>query len=456
MKPSKFKDISTEVNGVLKFSGRILPTDDITIVGRATQAMKDLSATTFAVPLVDKDSPIAYSIVNDTHWFHPTVPHRGIDTTWRYVLKEVYIIEGRSLVTKIKNSCERCRYLNKKNLEVAMGPISPHTLTIAPAFYTTQLDLAGPFSAHCHHHKRSIIKIWLSVFCCSTTSMTAIKVMDDYSTTAFLSAFVRFSAEVGYPKTMLVDQGSQLVKGCESMKLNFRDLQHQLNLDASVDLSVCPVGGHNWNGRVERKIQEVRKSIETVFTHPHLSVLQWETVAASIANNINNMPLSLGNSKSNLDSLDILTPNRLRLGRNNDRSPEGPFIISHRDKIIEENQKIFDSWFEVWLTIHVPRLLDQPKWFRSDVDVKRGDVVMFLKNDKELSSTYQYGMIEDFQATRDGKIRNVTVRYRNASEDFDRVTSRAVRSLVVIKRADESSVLEELGEISRLVEAARH
>ena len=455
LKPSKYKDISTEVNGVLKFSGRILPTDDITIVGRATQVMKDLSATTFAVPLVDKDSPIAYSIINDTHWYHPTVLHRGVDITWRYVLKEAYIIDGRPLVCKIKNSCERCRFLNKKNLEVSMGPVSPHTLTIAPAFYATQLDVAGPLLAYCHHHKRSTIKIWLIVYCCSTTSMTSIKVMDDYSTTAFIQAFVRFSSEVGYPKTMLCDAGSQLVKGCGSMKLTFRDLQHQLHRDAAVELNVCPVGGHNMNGRVERKIQEVRKSISTALVHDRLSILQWETLAASISNNINNMPLALGNSKSNLDSLDILTPNRLRLGRNNDRSPEGPLTISHRDKIIEENSKIFDSWFEVWLSIHVPRLLEQPKWFRSDVDLKPGDIVLFLKNESELSSNYQYGMVEDFETSRDGKIRKVRVRYRNASENVDRTTYRAVRSLVVIRRTDESNVMEELGEISRLVEASR-
>ena len=153
--------------------------------------------------------------MNDTHWFHPTVPHRGIDITWRYILKEAYIIEGRSLVTAIKNSCERCRFLNKKNLQVAMGPISPDTLNIAPAFYATQFDLVGPFSAHCHHHTRSksTIKIWLVVFCCSTTSTTSIKGMDNYTTLSFLDAFVRFSSEVGYPKTMQCDQGSHC-SGC--------------------------------------------------------------------------------------------------------------------------------------------------------------------------------------------------------------------------------------------------
>ena len=68
----------------------------------------------------------------------------GVETVWRYVLKEVYTIEGRSLITKIKKTCERCRYLNKKNLEVSMGPVSPYNLTIASAFFITQVDLAGP------------------------------------------------------------------------------------------------------------------------------------------------------------------------------------------------------------------------------------------------------------------------------------------------------------------------
>ena len=223
VKPSKYKNISVETDGVLRFSGRILPTDDISIVGKATQVMKDLSSTTFAVPLVDKHSPIAYSMVNDIHWYHPTAQHRGIDTTWRYVLKEIYIIDGHSLVSKIKDSCERCRYLLKKSIEVSMGPVSPHTLTIAPAFYATQLDIVGPFTAHCHLHKRNTIKIWFVVYVCSTTSTTSIKVMDNYSATAFLQSFVRFSSEVGYPKTLMCDEGSQLVKGCESMSLTFRE-----------------------------------------------------------------------------------------------------------------------------------------------------------------------------------------------------------------------------------------
>ena len=388
--------------------------------------MKDLTTTSFCVPLSDKYSPIAFSLVNDIHWNHPTAQHCGVETVLRYVNQIMYIIEGRTLVRMIGQSCERCRYLNKKALEVAMGPVSPYTLTIAPAFYVSQVDLAGPFDAHCHHHKRNTIKIWYVVFCCATTSTTIIKVMEDYSTTSFIHAFTRFSSDVGYPKTLLIDAGSQLIKGCETMMLSFTDIQFQLNKDVHVEFEICPVGGHNINGRVERKIREIKKSINKSVSNKRLSILQWETLGASISNCINNMPLALGNIKSSTESLDLLTPNRLRLGRNNERSPEGPVRLENNyDKVIAANEEVFNSWFEVWLSAHVPKLMKQSKWFNSDDELKKGDVVLFIKQESSLSSNYQYGIIESVNVSNDGKVRKATVRYRNHSESVDRFTTRA-------------------------------
>ena len=47
------------------------------------------------------------------------------------------------------------------------------------------------------------------------------------------------------------------------------------------------------------------------------------------------------------------------------------------------------------------------------------------------------------------------MKYRNHNESVDRFTDRAVRSLVVIRRADEMNVMEEIGEIARYVENQR-
>ena len=453
---SQYKDISVEKDGLLLYTGRILPTDNVTIVGNATNVMKDLTATTFNVPIVDKYSPVAISISNDIHWYHDTAQHTGPDTVWRYVLQTIFIVEGRPLVNRIGRLCERCRYLNKRFLEVTMGAISGHNLTIAPAFYISQVDLAGPFTAYSPHNKRSTIKIWLSVWCCATTSTTSIKTMEDYSTSAFLSAFIRFACDAGYPKTLLVDAGSQVVKGCESMEIQFWDLRFKLHQSKSIDFEVCPVGGHNFNGKVERKIREVKKSITKAVSNRRLSLLQWETLGASISNSINNMPLALGSfSKSDLECMDLITPNRLKMGRNNERSPVGEVVFADNEAVIAENKAIFDAWFEVWLLTHVPKLMSQPKWFRSGKNLKPGDIVLFLKQESAIGSNYQFGLVDSVEAGRDNKVRKVTVRYRNHTEGVDRTTRRAARSLIVIRHADEMNIMDDLGDISRYVENKR-
>lgn len=75
---------------------------------------------------------------------------------------------------------------------------------------------------------------------------------------------------------------------------------------------------------------------------------------------------------------DLVTPNRLLLGRNNERSPTGILSVKgDSDKLIRDNRRIFEAWFDYWITSHVPNLVARPKWFSSDVNLKVGDVVLF-------------------------------------------------------------------------------
>ena len=374
-KKETYKKFSTECDGILKYNGRILPSGRIEAVGCMSDVMKDLTSTSFCVPLIDRHSPLAYSIAMYFHWYDNTVKHCGIETTLRYMLKYVYIIEGRELIKKIKHSCERCRFLEKRTIDISMGPISDYNLKIAPAFYVSQVDLAGPFKSFSHSNKRATVKIWLAVYCCSTTGTTSIKVMENYDSFSFIQAFIRFACEVGYPKMLLIDGGSQVLSSCENMKINFQDVQSKLYHDVQVECEVCPVGGHNMNGKVERKIQEIKKSIEKTAHNERLSVLRWETLASEIANRINDLPLAIGNVTSNYENMDIITPNRLRLGRNNNRSPIGNLTVTNdAARMLEENNKIFNTWFECWLVTHVPKLMYQPKWFKTSEHISKSAI----------------------------------------------------------------------------------
>ena len=176
-----------------------------------------------------------------------------------------------------------------------------------------------------------------------------------------------------------------------------------------------------------------------------LSLIQWETLGFQVANTINNLPIAAGKVSQGIEQLDLITPNRLLLGRNNDRSPVGTLSITvDVGKIISQNQNIFKAWFQAWLTSCVPSLMHQPKWFKSDSDPKVGDVVLFLKSEKEFDQIYQYGLITDLKISRDGKIRQLEIEYQNHNESVKRRTNRGSREIVVIHPFQELGLMREL------------
>ena len=95
VKPSSYQKKSTEKNGVLYYSGRILSTNSINAVNEMSSVMKDLSRTTFQVSMVYKHSPLVYSLSNEVHWHSMAAKLSGVETVWRYVLKRAYILFGQ-------------------------------------------------------------------------------------------------------------------------------------------------------------------------------------------------------------------------------------------------------------------------------------------------------------------------------------------------------------------------
>ena len=167
------------------------------------------------------------------------------------------------------------------------------------------------------------------------------------------------------------------------------------------------------HGKVERKIRQIKKSLQINLQNERLSVIQWETLMQQISNSINNLPIGVKNKVEALENLDIITPNRLILGRNNDRCPNAPLEISNDyKKIIQTNADIFKTWFRAWLISYVPTLVERPKWHKTDREVKIGDIVLFLKSDREYDLQYQYGIVSAIFHSKDGYVRRIEIEYR--------------------------------------------
>ena len=80
------------------------------------------------------------------------------------------------------------------------------------------------------------------------------------------------SCNHGYPRRLLCDEGSQLIKACKEMRLDFFDIKFILTKQSRVEL--CLVQGHSMHGKVERKIHEINHSIEKLVQNYRLSILQ--------------------------------------------------------------------------------------------------------------------------------------------------------------------------------------
>ena len=147
--------------------------------------------------------------------------------------------------------------------------------------------------------------------------------------------------------------------------------------------------------------------------------------------------------------MDLLTPNRLLLARNNARCPVGTLIVtSDFENIVNQNNAVYEVWFRSCLTSYVPTLMFQPKWFHSDYDPKVGDIVLFLKSDKDFEKIYQYGIICNTKKSRDEKIRQVEVEYQNHTEKVKRRSNRGTREIVVIHPHDELGLARELNTLA--------
>ena len=103
--------------------------------------------------------------------------------------------------------------------------------------------------------------------------------------------------------------------------------------------------------------------------------------------------------------------------------------------------------------VAAPELIERPVNWRNEENLKEGDVVLFRKSEGAVGAgTYQYGIVNEVKPSADGVVRNNLVKYRNANDGTNRETKRAVKSLILILRADELDIMKEMFDASQYVD----
>ena len=461
---SVIKKIAQEKDGILLSKGRLL--DGMNFV--ETGELGDLNIGSLGVkintPVLDRYSPLSYSIAQYIHW--SVGKHRGIETTNRMSLEHVTIIQGMTLYREIADECMKCHMKRKKYLEVSMGPVAQEQLMLAPPFYITMIDLFGPVESYVPGFERNTrnrqvleSKMHVMVAVCVTTKIVNLQILEGKKAHNIIDGFIRLSTEVGVPSMVHVDQDSGAMAGFQAAELDYRDLQHQLHKQFGITFSTCPVAGHHQHGLVERIIRSIQETFEDCnLKQKRLHSMGWQTFCKLAENAYNNLPIgySYSRDQNNTELLKILTPNFLRVGKINSRALQGPIRLPvNKQELLEHVDKLYAGWFKIFKDTVVPRLINQPKWFKVDKDLKEKDIVYFQKEESALGSSWTIGEVDQVIMGRDGLIRRAIIKYYNASENHAQFTDRAVRKLVKLWSMDEACLFDDLTELQERFDNAR-
>ena len=174
-----------------------------------------------------------------------------------------------------------------------------------------------------------------------------------------------------------------------------------------------------------------------------LSATEFLTVCYEASNLINERPI--GTRPTTDSSPNILTPNSLLLGRARAANPLGwqpsDPNIRNRYHLV---QAVTEEFWKRWTELYAPTLLVQRKWHTSARNLRPDDVVI-VADRNTLRGEYRLGRVKEVYPSKDGKVRRVSVAYKNFSvgEDVreykgakDVTVTRAVQRLALLVPAD--------------------
>ena len=468
-KKETIKRVGVEKEGILFCRSRIMDGQRFLAAGEFDAGDLGLDiGLNLLTPLVDRHSPIALSIAI---WIHQKSNHAGFESCYRTSLQYCHILQGPSLFKELNDECAKCRMTRKRFLDCVMGPVADHQLAICPAFHTAFLDLDGPytvfvpgFEKNTRNRKSLATKNYIMTFCCPVTKALNLQVIETKEAEGVIEGLTRLGCEQGMPRFLVLDKESSFMKVVKEAEIDLKDVGLRCYKEFGIQFKTAPVAAHHFNGLVERKIRSVQESFKKIELHSmrlHSTGLQ--TFAKLVQNELNNLPLgfSLGKDATNTPLLKILTPNMMLMGRLNSRSLAGPLKLPKGPKtMMEKVEKLFDSFYRIWNIVMVPRLIPQPKWFKESAqEIKVDDVVYFQKVDNQISSEWTIGQVDSVKRSKDGVIRRVDIRYKNASEVDKkgrgpaRTTERAVRHLVKLFNVEENYFVHDMEMVEDLLKS---
>ncbi|XP_070538146.1 uncharacterized protein [Ptychodera flava] len=388
--------------------------------------------------ILPQDNHISRLIIDHVHRL---VQHQGRQLTLSNVRANGYWIMGvHDMVRSILHKCAICRRLRAKPLTQLMADLPSDRTEKTPPFTNVGMDVFGPWTIASRKTRagKSEAKRWAVIFVCLYTTAVHIEVIDSMDTSSFINALRRFIAIRGNIKKLRCDQGTNFIGAKNELQAAAKELD-QDRIKKFLTTRDCewifnPPHASHFGGIWERQIGTIRRVLDSThyqlgkqqYTHDLLTTLMAEASAI-----VNSRPITTVSSDAN--DPQALTPNMLlTMKTQSPTPPPGSFVQQdlYSRKRWRRVQYLADQFWIRWRKEYLQNRQPRPKWNKSTINVKEGDVVL-LREKEYARNSWPLARIVKVYPSDDNKVRKVDVMIYKDGEH--RTYLRPISELVLIE-----------------------
>lgn len=344
---------------------------------------------------------------------HRETFHGGYQLMAAALRQKFWILRLRRAVRTYISRCLPCVRQKQKVMEQIMGNLPADRVRQSPAFQHSGVDFAGPFEVKARGGRCKIFeKKYVAVFVCLATKAVHLELVENLSTAAFISAFLRFTGLRGSCTQLFSDNGTNFT-GAE------RELGRMVNSWAKTDSEefrqlrelkvkwhfITPSAPHQ-GGLWEAAVKSMKHHLRRVIGQHALEGDHFRTLLAQISAILNSRPLSA--LSEDPTDLEFLCPGHFVIGRPmkqlfGERVDEPPRSALKR---YELTQHMSQSFWKQWHTSYLNELQQRAKWTQQKTNVNVGDLVL-IKEDNVAPTFWKTGRVSKIMPGSDGLVRNV-------------------------------------------------
>ncbi|XP_058122825.1 uncharacterized protein LOC131293780 [Anopheles ziemanni] len=364
--------------------------------------------------LVPKSHPFSRVIIRHLHEHNF---HAGTELIMAEFRARFWMRDLRRTVVGVTSRCVICARARPRQYAQQMGQLPSARVNVSPAFTHTGVDLCGPFEIVSNARSGKRRTVYVCIFVCFTTKATHLEVVEDQSTSAFISALLRFVSLRGRPDTIYSDNGRNFVGAARELTLlrkthNNREFQDEvvsLAADSGIRFSFIPPRSPNFGGLWEANIKVAKRLFKAAAKGAQLNLVELQTLLYQISAILNSRPLTAIHSSP--ESVEALTPAHFLIGRASFTTPaplgdDDTVGVKTRWKRV---QKLAQQFWSRWRTEYLAQLRCSAKWTKRTTNLQTGQIVL-VGDDNLPVGRWPMGLVVKTYVGPDGIVRVADIR----------------------------------------------